>query len=84
MLKLEVIVEVHQLKKQRLKISAIARKIILSSTTVYEYLELDSQGGEPFFSCLNHNVRKSYFSYRYPTWFTPMTPLRNNVNPRVS
>lgn len=41
MLKLEVIVEVHQLKKQGFKISAIARKCNLSRTTVYEYLEMD-------------------------------------------
>ncbi|MFS0577534.1 IS21 family transposase [Sporosarcina sp. 179-K 3D1 HS] len=41
MLKLEVIVEVHQLKKQGFNISAIARKCNLSRTTVYEYLGMD-------------------------------------------
>lgn len=41
MLKLEVIVEVHQLKRQGFKVAAIARKCNLSRTTVYEYLERD-------------------------------------------
>ncbi|WP_232824322.1 helix-turn-helix domain-containing protein [Paraliobacillus zengyii] len=41
MLKLEVIVEVHQLKRQGFKVAAIARKCSLSRTTVYEYLEKD-------------------------------------------
>ncbi|PIC62569.1 IS21 family transposase [Sporosarcina sp. P13] len=41
MLKLELIVRVHQLKKQGFKIAAIARKCNLSRTTVYEYLEKD-------------------------------------------
>lgn len=41
MLKLEVIVQVHQLKKQGFNIAAIARKCNLSRTTVYEYLEMD-------------------------------------------
>ncbi len=40
-LKLEVIVEVHQLKRQGFKVAAIARKCNLSRTTVYEYLERD-------------------------------------------
>ena len=38
MWKLEVIVEVHQLKKTGFKIAAIARKCNLSRTTVYDYL----------------------------------------------
>lgn len=41
MLKLEVIVEVHKLKKQGFKIFTIARKCNLYRTTVYEYLEID-------------------------------------------
>ncbi|MGJ9459575.1 IS21 family transposase [Oceanobacillus sp. CF4.6] len=41
MIKLELIVEVHQLKKQGFKVAAIARKCNLSRTTVYEYLEKD-------------------------------------------
>lgn len=41
MLKLEVIVEVHQLKRQGFKVAAIARKCNLSRTTVYQYLEKD-------------------------------------------
>lgn len=41
MLKLEMIVQVHQLKKQGFKVAAIARKCNLSRTTVYEYLEKD-------------------------------------------
>ncbi|MCK0473918.1 IS21 family transposase [Halalkalibacter sp. APA_J-10(15)] len=41
MLKLEVIVQVHQLKRQSFKVAAIARKCNLSRTTVYEYLEKD-------------------------------------------
>ncbi|MFD1708427.1 helix-turn-helix domain-containing protein, partial [Siminovitchia sediminis] len=41
MLKLEMIVEVHQLKRQGFKVAAIARKCNLSRTTVYEYLEMD-------------------------------------------
>ena len=40
-LKLEMILEVHQLKKQGFKVAAIARKCNLSRTTVYEYLEKD-------------------------------------------
>lgn len=40
-LKLQVIVEVHQLKQQGFKVAAIARKLNLSRTTVYEYLEKD-------------------------------------------
>lgn len=43
MFKLEVIVRVHQLKKQGFKVAAIARKCKLSRTTVYEYLEKDFQ-----------------------------------------
>ncbi|WP_228409563.1 helix-turn-helix domain-containing protein [Radiobacillus deserti] len=41
MLKIEVIVQVHQLKRQGFKVAAIARKCNLSRTTVYEYLERD-------------------------------------------
>lgn len=41
MIKLELIVQVHQLKKQGFKVAAIARKCNLSRTTVYEYLEMD-------------------------------------------
>ncbi|MGJ9386195.1 IS21 family transposase [Salipaludibacillus sp. CF4.18] len=41
MWKIEVIVEVHQLKRQGFKVAAIARKCNLSRTTVYEYLERD-------------------------------------------
>ncbi|WP_153004937.1 helix-turn-helix domain-containing protein, partial [Oceanobacillus picturae] len=41
MSKLEIILEVHQLKKQGFKIAAIARKCNLSRTTVYDYLERD-------------------------------------------
>ena len=41
MIKLELIVQVHQLKKQGFKVAAIARKCNLSRTTVYEYLEKD-------------------------------------------
>lgn len=40
-LKLEVIVEVHQLKRQGFIVAAIARKCNLSRTTVYQYLEKD-------------------------------------------
>lgn len=41
MIKLELIVQVHQLKRQGFKVAAIARKCKLSRTTVYEYLEMD-------------------------------------------
>lgn len=41
MIKLELIVQVHQLKKQGFKVAAIARKCNLSRTTVYDYLEKD-------------------------------------------
>lgn len=41
MLKLELIVKVHQLKRQGFKVAAIARKCNLSRTTVYTYLEKD-------------------------------------------
>ena len=39
MLKLEMILKVHQLKMQGFKVAEIARKCSLSRTTVYEYLE---------------------------------------------
>jgi transposase len=42
-LKIEVIVKVHQLKEQGFKVAAIARKCNLSRTTVYEYLGKDFQ-----------------------------------------
>lgn len=41
MIKLELIVHVHQLKKQGFNIAAIARKCSLSRTTVYNYLDKD-------------------------------------------
>jgi len=40
-IKLEAIVQVHQLKRQGFKVAAIARKCNLSRTTVYDYLEKD-------------------------------------------
>lgn len=41
MIKLELIVQVHQLKNQGFKVAAIARKCNLSRTTVYDYLDKD-------------------------------------------
>lgn len=58
MLKLEVIVEVHQLKKQGFKISAIARKCNLSRTTVYEYLEMDLEEAYEWVNKLKTRKRK--------------------------
>lgn len=56
--KLEVIVDVHQLKKQGFSISAIARKCNLSRTTVYEYLEMDYEEAFRWVDVLKTRKRK--------------------------
>ncbi|MFP3324255.1 helix-turn-helix domain-containing protein, partial [Planococcus sp. SIMBA_160] len=38
--KLMVYLEVHQLKKQRLRVAQIAQRLKISRTTVYKYLEM--------------------------------------------
>jgi predicted transcriptional regulator YheO len=38
--KLLVYLEVHQLRKQRLRVSQIAKRLKISRTTVYKYLEM--------------------------------------------
>ena len=58
MSKLEVIVDVHQLKKQGFSISAIARKCNLSRTTVYEYLEMDYEEACRWVDVLKTRKRK--------------------------
>ncbi|TWI56107.1 transposase [Halalkalibacter nanhaiisediminis] len=58
MLKLEVIVEVHQLKRQGFKVAAIARKCKLSRTTVYEYLEKDFEEAYRWVDDLKTRKRK--------------------------
>ena len=58
MSKLEVIVDVHQLKKQGFSISAIARKCNLSRTTVYEYLEMDYEEAFRWVDVLKTRKRK--------------------------
>ncbi|ALX47624.1 IS21 family transposase [Lentibacillus amyloliquefaciens] len=58
MFKLEVIVQVHQLKRQGFKISAIARKCNLSRTTVYEYLEKDFEEACRWVDVLRTRKRK--------------------------
>lgn len=58
MSKLEVIVDVHQLKKQGFSISAIARKCSLSRTTVYEYLEMDYEEACRWVDVLKTRKRK--------------------------
>ena len=57
-LKLEVIVEVHQLKRQGFKVAAIARKCNLSRTTVYEYLERDFEDACKWVEDLKTRQRK--------------------------
>ena len=58
MSKLEVIVDVHQLKKQGFNVSAIARKCNLSRTTVYEYLEMDYEEACRWVDVLKTRKRK--------------------------
>lgn len=57
-LKLEVIVDVHQLKRQGFKVAAIARKCNLSRTTVYEYLEMDFEEACKWVDQLKSRQRK--------------------------
>lgn len=58
MLKLEVIIEVQQLKKQGFKVAAIARKCNLSRTTVYAYLEKDIEEAYRWVEKLKTRKRK--------------------------
>ena len=58
MLKLEMILKVHQLKMQGFKVSEIARKCSLSRTTVYEYLEKDLHEAFEWVELLKTRKRK--------------------------
>ncbi|MGM8365897.1 IS21 family transposase [Virgibacillus sp. W0181] len=58
MFKLELIVQVHQLKRQGFKVAAIARKCNLSRTTVYDYLEKDFEEACRWVEVLRKRKRK--------------------------
>lgn len=57
-LKIELIVEVYQLKKQGFNVSAIARKCSLSRNTVYAYLEMDLKDAYEWVDDLKTRKRK--------------------------
>ena len=58
MLKLEMILKVHQLKMQGFKVAEIARKCSLSRTTVYEYLEKELHEAFEWVELLKTRKRK--------------------------